>query len=76
MCNQHDKLMVRSSESLTSGQIKKTFGLQESTAKFIGACYKKGPDILALQVQTVQPELVGVNLWVGVPAEFEVYNFT
>ena len=41
---------------------KKTFGLQESTAKFIGACYKKGPDILALQVQTVQPELVGVNL--------------
>ena len=30
--------------------------------RFIRACFKKGPDILGLQVQTVQPELVGVNL--------------
>ena len=29
--------------------------------RFIRAYFKKGPDILGLQVQTVQPELVGVN---------------
>jgi len=29
---------------------------------FIRACFKNGPDILGLQVQTIQPELVGVNL--------------
>ena len=34
--------------------------------EFIRACFKNGPDILGLPVQTVQPELVGVNsvcLW-------------
>ena len=30
--------------------------------EFIRARFKNGPDILALQVQTMQPELVGVNL--------------
>ena len=58
--------MVRSSESLTSsGQIKKKniwFAGKYCQNLLEHVTKRAGPDILALQVQTVQPELVGVNL--------------
>ena len=50
---------------LTSGQTKPLV-CRKVLPRFIRACFENGPDILGLQVQTIQPELVGVNsvcLW-------------
>ena len=46
--------------------------------EFIRACYKESPDILALQVQTVQPERVGVNsafLWDVIVSNEQFFSF-
>ena len=41
-------------------QVDKPLVCRKVLPGFIRACFKNGPDLLALQVQTIQPELVGV----------------
>ena len=62
MPNHFEEQRMLNVEIRAIGQVDKPLVCRKVLPGFIRACFKNGPDVLGLQVQAIQPELVGVNL--------------